>query len=108
MAHAPPHGCAQPRCPRLIPHGQQCPDHPRRQGYTWEWKTYAKAWLRRFPTCGMRQDGQLHATHSACVRRGEQAPAHVVDHIVSLVAGGALMDPRNHQSLCRSCNRRKG
>jgi 5-methylcytosine-specific restriction endonuclease McrA len=31
----------------------------------------------------------------------------VVDHIIPLRDGGALLDPANHQSLCYACNNRK-
>jgi 5-methylcytosine-specific restriction endonuclease McrA len=50
----------------------------------------------------------LHAEHSACVQRGERTRATVTDHIVAIKAGGARLEPRNHQSLCGACNRRKG
>jgi 5-methylcytosine-specific restriction endonuclease McrA len=55
----------------------------------------------------MRQDGQLYRADSQCVRRGLQTKARLVDHIRSIAAGGAVFDPANHQSLCRSCNTRK-
>ncbi|HEV8445463.1 MAG TPA: HNH endonuclease [Gemmatimonadaceae bacterium] len=112
MAMAPPRPCTHPRCPQLIPAGQQCPDHPRptaqQRGYTHEWTGYAVAWLVRFPWCGQRHDGQFYAEHSRCVQHGKRTLARVVDHIRSLVSGGARMDPKNHQSLCRSCNTLKG
>jgi 5-methylcytosine-specific restriction endonuclease McrA len=60
------------------------------------------------PWCGQRQDGAFYPQHSYCVRRGLKTPARVVDHIRSLAMGGALLDPSNHQSLCVSCNNRKG
>lgn len=108
MPWAPRHACPHLRCPHLLAPGQPCPDHPRPRRYPSAWAAYARAWLRRFPTCGMRQDGQLYAQHSRCVRRGALVPAQVVDHIRSLVAGGSLFDPANHQSLCRGCNVAKG
>jgi len=79
----------------------------RARGYASAWDDYARAWLARFPWCGQRQDGQLHAEHSWCARRGRRERARVVDHIRSLAAGGALLDPANHQSLCYSCNTKK-
>lgn len=112
MAMGPPHPCTQPRCPRLIQPGQQCPDHPRasahQRGYTREWTRYAAAWLQRFPWCGQRHDGAFAGEHSRCVQQGQRTPARVVDHIVSIARGGDVFDPSNHQSLCRSCNVRKG
>jgi len=112
MALAPPRACTHPRCPHLIDAGQQCPDHPRptaqQRGYDSRWTTYARAWLLGFPWCGQRMDGIFYSEHSFCVRRGEKVQAHVVDHIHSIGRGGDVFDPRNHQSLCRSCNVRKG
>lgn len=112
MALAPPRPCPQPHCARLLAPGQACPDHPRpsaaARGYTAAWTVYAATWLRRFPWCGMRQDGVFYSEHSHCVRRGARVPAQVVDHIRSIASGGAVFDPTNHQSLCRSCNVRKG
>ncbi len=69
---------------------------------------YAAQWLQRYPWCGMRQDGQQHREHSWCTRRGQRTPARVVDHIQSIADGGDVFDPANHQSLCVSCNTRKG
>jgi 5-methylcytosine-specific restriction endonuclease McrA len=56
----------------------------------------------------MRQDGRLHFDHSECARRGLYTRARVVDHIRALAAGGDVFDPVNHQSLCASCNTKKG
>ncbi len=112
MALAPLRPCTAPRCPRFASSGGRCPDHQRpsarARGYSSAWTVYARAWLDRFPWCGQRADGQLHATHSACARRGAHVRAHVVDHIVSIASGGDVFDARNHQSLCRSCNVVKG
>lgn len=112
MALAPPRPCSgHPKCPRLVVGGGPCPDHQRASSYDRYgpgWTVYAKQWLVRFPWCGQRMDGQLHAEHSACVRRGARVQARVVDHIRSVASGGAVLDPRNHQSLCRSCNVVKG
>jgi 5-methylcytosine-specific restriction endonuclease McrA len=77
------------------------------RGYDRRWSDYARDWLVRFPWCGQRQDGALHADHSRCVQRGERQRAQLVDHIMPLRAGGAKLDPHNHQSLCRGCNRVK-
>lgn len=59
-------------------------------------------------------DGELYAEHSQCVQQGIVTAAGlpgvvmVTDHIVAVSQGGALMDPRNHQTLCRTCNSVKG
>jgi 5-methylcytosine-specific restriction endonuclease McrA len=91
--------------------GGRCSDHQRAsataRGYTAEWATYARAWLQRFPLCGQRQDGQRSPVHSRCTRLGVPTPARVVDHITSIVRGGDVFNPANHQSLCVACNTRK-
>jgi 5-methylcytosine-specific restriction endonuclease McrA len=77
------------------------------RGYDTTWAHYARTWLRRFPYCGQRADGCLHADHSRCVKSGARTRAQVVDHIVPIAAGGARLESGNHQSLCRSCNAAK-
>jgi 5-methylcytosine-specific restriction endonuclease McrA len=77
------------------------------RGYTSKWAAYSRGWLARFPWCGMRVDGQLHAAHSRCVQQGQQVRATVTDHIRSMSLGGEQLDPLNSQSLCGDCNRRK-
>jgi 5-methylcytosine-specific restriction endonuclease McrA len=74
------------------------------RGYDWPWTKYADRWLRRFPWCGQRRDGELHADHSRCAREGLRVRAECVDHIRTMADGGAKWNPDNHQSLCRSCN----
>ncbi len=91
-------------------HGR-CDDHQRPSSYARYgpgWTAYALAWLLRFPWCGQRHDGELSAEHSRCVQQGKRTLARVVDHIRSVANGGAVFDPRNLQSLCRSCNVLKG
>jgi 5-methylcytosine-specific restriction endonuclease McrA len=115
MPNAPPRAC--PRCGALVAGGGRCPrcarqaDHARgtaqQRGYDAAWARYSKAWLARFPWCGMRQNGQLFAEHSQCVQLGLRTQATVTDHIKAMKDGGAKFDPANHQSLCGNCNRRK-
>jgi 5-methylcytosine-specific restriction endonuclease McrA len=112
MAIAPPTPCTAGNCHRLATQGNRCAAHQRpsaqARGYTSAWAVYARDWLRRYPWCGMRHDGLFHGEHSQCARGGRRVRARVVDHIKPLSSGGALLDPANHQSLCASCNTRKG
>jgi len=78
------------------------------RGYGPEWSRLARDWLRHFPWCGQRIDGQLHAEHSRCVQRGDRVRAQCVDHIIGIGDGGAIFDLANLQSLCTSCNVAKG
>lgn len=113
MATIPPHPCPRPHCGRVT-RARVCGPCRRKEdqargtaaarGYDRTWATVSADWLRRHPWCGQRMDGQLHAEHSRCVQRGERRRATVTDHIVSLRDGGARLDPRNFQSLCRGCN----
>jgi len=108
MPTAPRRPCAI--CGRLITTGNRCARHRRPtaavRGYDREWAALARGWLRQYPWCGQRVDGELHGDHSECARRGLQVPARVVDHIRPLPAGPRL-DVFNLQSLCYRCNRRK-
>jgi len=114
---APLQPCPYPHCGQLT-RGGPCPRHrrardrarasARERGYDAAWEALARDWLARFPWCGQRLDGQLHAEHSRCVQRGERVRAAVADHIRSLRDGGARLDRANLQSLCTSCNVRKG
>lgn len=110
MPTAARHPCTYPRCSATTEDGGRCPLHQRpsaAQRYPQGWAAYSRAWLHRFPWCGMRQDGQLHAVHSQCVRLGLRTPARCTDHIVSQKDGGEPMDEANSQSLCIACNNRK-
>lgn len=115
MTWAPPHPCPHPHCSWRG--NGRCPIHERKRdrqrgsalerGYDEAWAAYSRQWLLRHPWCGMRDDMRLHAEHSRCVQRGDRVQASVTDHIIPIRAGGARMDPRNHQSLCRGCNAAK-
>jgi 5-methylcytosine-specific restriction protein A len=79
------------------------------RGYTSRWARYSKAWLKKYPLCGMRRDGQINNEYRRpeCIARGP-VQAECVDHIRAASLGGAFWDPANHQSLCLNCNRVKG
>lgn len=114
MSVAPPKLCRVghlyrgPRCPTCTATQDRARGSAHDRGYGAEWASYSQRWLARFPWCGQRRDGRRHAQHSACTQRGELVRADVVDHIRSIRDGGARLDPANHQSLCTSCNVRKG
>jgi 5-methylcytosine-specific restriction endonuclease McrA len=108
MPDAPRQTCTV--CGRLTT-GSRCARHQRAsavaRGYDTTWRRVARDFLRQFPWCGQRADGRLSSEHSACVRRGLRVRARLVDHIRPLPAGPRL-DVGNLQSLCVSCNTRKG
>ena len=91
--------------------GSRCAKHVRpsaaARGYDRVWASLARGWLQMYPWCGQRLGGGLHEEHSVCAQRGLFVQAKVVDHIKPLPDGPRL-DPLNLQSLCSSCNRRKG
>ena len=109
--------CAHPTCSTLV-HKGRCAVHARvldrargtaqARGYDAAWATYSKHFRAKYPICGMRTDGQLHAEHSRCVQEGRTTAAECVDHIQPMSRGGDKWSPLNHQSLCTRCNRVKG
>ena len=50
---------------------------------------------------------RAHPLCEQCLREGRTTPANVVDHIVEIEDGGALLDPENLQALCYACHNRK-
>lgn len=93
--------CAFPGCPNLTDnhwceeHGYLETDEHRsgsRNGFYMspDWKRKRKEYLDEHPFCVM------------CGR-----PASMVDHIVPIRQGGALLDDGNLQSLCRACHSAK-
>jgi len=109
--------CSSPPCHNLVARPGRCAaceakrDQGRggatARGYDEAWAVFSRRWLALHRWCGERADFRLHPDHSACVQGGARTRATVTDHIRSLAAGGAHMDPTNHQSLCGPCNRRK-
>jgi 5-methylcytosine-specific restriction endonuclease McrA len=107
----------------LVPSGQtRCDEHNRafkreldrrrlpanQRGYDATWARVSRNFRAKYPVCGMRADGQLHAEHSLCVQRGLMTVTDLVtDHIVSIEDGGARLDERNLGVLCRRCNSAK-
>ena len=94
-------------CARCVKRRDAARPTARQRGYDDAWAAYSRAWLARYPWCGQRRDGRLYADDSRCVQEARRVRADCTDHIRAQAAGGARMDPANHQSLCRSCNARK-
>jgi 5-methylcytosine-specific restriction protein A len=63
--------------------------------HTTRWAKLRRFHLSQYPLCVM------------CSTRGFVAVANVVDHIIPIVDGGAMFDPKNLQSLCRPCHTEK-
>ena len=112
--------CNSSGCPELVGRDAlygRCPRHsreydlrrgsPKERGYTAAWSKFSRVWRRKYPLCGMRADGEMHAEHSRCVQQGLLTPAECVDHILSMANGGAQFDEKNLQSLCGRCNSAK-
>lgn len=95
------------RCARCRQQADQRRGSASARGYDAEWAAYSRAWLERHRWCGERADGQIFSDDSRCAREGRRVRATVTDHLQALRAGGARLDPANHQSLCADCNRRK-
>ena len=101
MPRKPKKPCAYPGCPNLTD-TRYCDEHKSLETDEWrsgsrngfylspEWKRKRKEFLDEHPFC------------ASCGR-----PAEVVDHIVPVRQGGALLDDDNLQSLCQACHSRK-
>jgi len=107
MPIKPKRPCSYPGCPELTD-GQYC-DYHRREEYkkynrfqrdefskrfynSREWKLLRRQKLAKDPLC------------EQCKREGRLTPATVVDHIVPMKEGGACLDIKNLQSLCKRCH----
>jgi len=114
VATRPARPCSHPRCPNKakqgsarceMHHKQTKRDEKRRQraqpGYddsfysSTRWRKARRIQLAKQPLC------------EDCLERGTTTPAEEVDHIIPIAEDGALFDPKNHRSLCKSCHSRK-
>jgi len=59
------------------------------------WREARAVWLADHPLC------------VDCMADKRLVAATVVDHIVEINAGGAMLDPDNFQSLCHTCHSKK-
>lgn len=64
----------------------------RARGYDARWERLRRMHLAGEPLCRM------------CLAQGRVTPAVLVDHIVPVRDGGAVLDDDNLQSLCRVCH----
>ena len=96
---------------------QPCPEHTRQRderrgtanerGYSRLWQRISKAFLKRNPLCGMRDD-QQPPVMSECRAQQRITPANVVDHVVPHRGNQRLFwNQRNWQALCFTCHNRK-
>lgn len=60
-----------------------------------QWRKLRKLYRSAHPLC------------EECERNGIVRLAEMVDHIVPIANGGAALDERNLQSLCRACHNKK-
>jgi 5-methylcytosine-specific restriction protein A len=77
------------------------------RGYDARWVRASKAFLRRYPLCGMRI-GDIAPVMSRCYDEGRTTAAYQVDHVVPHRGDRAkFWDRANWQSLCDSCGKAK-
>lgn len=100
--------CRKPGCPEIV-EGDFCGDHGDRKRSRDRRQTASQ---RGYDAKWRRSRNQYLATHPYCEdpydRHGGYPPkAREVDHITPLTEGGARLDPRNAQALCRGCHERK-
>ena len=85
------------------------PREPRRsaaaRGYTKRWARATKAFLVRYPLCGMRPN-QQRPVMSRCFDAVRRTPATLTDHVVPHRGDSALFwdEANNWQALCRDCH----
>lgn len=108
MPERAPTACRRPGCRGLVRGGvcsacgdlrrQTAAEHDerrgssRQRGYDGRWERVRAMHLAAEPLCRL------------CAARGRVTPAVLVDHIVPIRDGGAVLDDRNLQSLCRRCH----
>lgn len=106
--------CARAGCPSLVEYGfcascapacsskaltEQARPNAHRRGYTRRWSAYSQSRLRKYPLCV----GYPRGVHGERI-----VAATLTDHITSAAEHPELFwDPKNHQSLCDDCNKRK-
>lgn len=111
MPSRPPTACRRPGCAGLVVGGicSRCgvlrrataAEHDerrgssRQRGYDARWERVRSMHLAAEPLCRM------------CSQAGRTTAAVLVDHILPINDGGAILDDRNLQSLCRSCHDEK-
>ena len=103
-----PSACRRPGCPGLVRNGvcSRCgplrkmaaAEHDERRGtaaergYDARWVKVRLLHLSSEPLCRL------------CAAQGRVTAADLVDHIVPIADGGAVLDEDNLQSLCRRCH----
>lgn len=89
------------RCPTHQRRAVQSYDHrrgsPTARGYGWQWRQYAKSFLRLNPLCHY------------CAYLGRTTAAECVDHATPHKGDERLLwQPDNHRAACIPCNSAKG
>jgi 5-methylcytosine-specific restriction protein A len=84
------------------------------RGYDGRWRIYRRAFLAKYPLCGMRSaEADRRIAHmgvewSECKRAGLVRAAEQVDHLEPHRGNqGLFWDGGNHQALCQHCSNRK-
>ena len=65
---------------------------PSKRGYDAAWRKFRDLFIMQRPLCEI------------CQKEGGLTPTEEVHHIVPLAEGGARLDPKNCQALCKSCH----
>lgn len=94
--------CLQPGCNQRVTTGR-CPAHARngvsqQQRYGSDWRAFREHAVNDTDRAVFPHAGPICVE---CERRGIITPMDELDHIIALAHGGAKLDPRNVQSLCR-------
>jgi 5-methylcytosine-specific restriction protein A len=105
--HAPPHPCATPGCPALVPRGTpRCPAHTVAARRAFEaarrFDPVRQAAVALYRSVAWKHArAAVLAEHPGCATPGCFEPATEVDHVVALRDGGAPLDAGNLRPYCR-------
>ena len=93
--------CAHPGCPTLVA-SRTCPPHTIAASRIYRATRPPDAFYRTSQWRKLRQVMLEYAPYCIC-----GAPATEVDHITPIRQGGAPLDERNLQTMCKGCHSRK-
>ena len=96
------------RCPACARQKERYRGSRHERGYTNAWAKRSKAFLLRYPYCGMRPDNQVPVM-SRCYDEGRVTLATQTDHVIPHKGNTKLFNDleANGQALCAACGGRK-
>ncbi len=110
MPYKPKRPCSYPGCPNLT-EGRYCVEHKKLMAQQYDKHQRSKESTAFYNSSEWRKKRANYLIeHPFCVecwKYGRLTKATVVDHIIPIRMGGALLEDENLQALCPSCHTRK-